>query len=765
MDDRELGELIDETEYQARSRFHEYVTTEHLLFVLLTYPAVQKALEATDVRWVVIRDQLEYFFENKVPRVEIGKGQEVAQTLGFQRVLQRAILHAEYSSAETLNEEDILAALFTEPDSHAAYFLKQEGATRLSLLEYLSNQGHDKSWDHEELEDEEDLLGSRDETSLSDFVTDLSALAEQGELDPIIGREKEIERIIQILSRRNKNNPLLVGDQGVGKTTLAEGIALAGAQKLLPQNLSELRVFSADMGSLVAGTRYRGDFEERFKKVIKELSKYPTPLLFIDEIHTIVGAGSTSGGSMDAANLLKPLLTRGDLRCMGSTTFEEYKSSFAKDRALARRFLKVEIQEPSDEQTLAILRGLKSRFEEHHGVQYSEAALKSAVSLSSKYINERKLPDKAIDVIDEVGAAARIAAEKAAAKNNGEKAAESVHVGVRQVEKVVSLMAKIPEASVSSSEKDKLARLKPALSRVVFGQEEAISAIATAITRARAGLGRDHTPIGSFLFVGPTGVGKTEISKQISNILGIPFIRFDMSEYMEAHAVARLIGAPPGYVGYEKGGLLTDEVSKHPHSVLLLDEIEKAHSDIFNLLLQVMDNASLTDTNGKVADFRNVLLVMTSNVGSEKMLSQPLGFESVGGEISSGAIEKMFRPEFRNRLDMIVKFKALGTEVNERIVDKFLSEIEAKLSDKKITLSLSSKARSWIVERGYVPQYGARSLYRFIQKEIEDKLANEILFGKLAQGGSAHLELAGDALSFRIEAREVKANAVADEMA
>ncbi|MCC6953771.1 MAG: AAA family ATPase, partial [Deltaproteobacteria bacterium] len=637
------------------------------------------------------------------------------------------------------------------------FFLEEQGVTRVDILEYIS---HGSASDDESTFDSEDEEGSgmgeprqqkTPEQLLEEFTTDLNEKARRGEIDPLIGREKEIERMIQILARRNKNNPLLVGDQGVGKTALVEGLALKISNGEVPQKLQHLRVFSMEVGSLIAGTRYRGDFEKRLKSILKALLAIPGAVLFLDEIHTIVGAGSTTGSSLDVANILKPVLTGGKLRCIGSTTFEEAKSHFEKDRALARRFQRLDILEPSVPDTISILKGLISRFEEHHGVHYSPGAIKSAAELSAKYINERFLPDKAIDVIDEAGAIVSLEHAKSKASSS---TGSAPLVRVSHVEKVVSKIARVPTQSVSISDRDRLRGLEDDLRKVVFGQEDSIVALSRAIRRARAGLATETKPVGCFLFVGPTGVGKTELTKQLAKSLGLELLRFDMSEYAEKHTVARLIGAPPGYVGFEQGGLLTDAVIRHPHSVLLLDEIEKAHPDIYNVLLQVMDNASLTDTSGRKADFRSVIVIMTSNVGSDSLFGQPIGFSNATQEVGSQAIDRTFRPEFRNRLDMIVRFRPLPDSVVEQIVQKFVDEMNLQISTKNVRVELSAEARTWLAKRGYTPQFGARSIGRLVQQKVKDPLADEILFGALAHGGTARVSISNDEVTVEFEPAE-----------
>jgi ATP-dependent Clp protease ATP-binding subunit ClpA len=641
---------------------------------------------------------------------------------------------------------DILASIFMEKDSHAEYFLSAEGVARLDVLNYISHKIPKSALD-EKQEPPASRTGGEERRRKSDplemFTTDLVARARQNKLDPLIGRAAEIERTMQVLCRRRKNNPVFVGDPGVGKTALAEGLAQKIAAGEVPALLKDVTIYALDLGGMLAGTKFRGDFEQRLKGVIAELKRRPNSILFIDEIHTIVGAGATSSGSMDASNILKPVLTSGDIRCIGSSTYEEYKNHFEKDRALSRRFEKIEIPEPPVAESVQILKGLRSRYEEHHGIEYADAALKAAVELSSKYLNDRFLPDKAIDVMDEAGAYVRLAGSAARKKINPS-----------DIEKIVAKMARIPTQSVTTSDRAKLENLEARLKGVVFGQEGAIGTLATAIKRSRAGLGVPGKPIGCFLFTGPTGVGKTEVARQVALILGVEFIRFDMSEYMEKHAVARLIGAPPGYIGFDQGGLMTDAVRKHPHSVLLMDEIEKAHPDLFNILLQVMDHATLTDNSGKKADFRNVILMMTSNAGTREMSAQSIGFGDGASDTASKgrkAVEQMFSPEFRNRLDDIIGFNALTPPIMEMVVDKFMQELNGQLAVKKVRLSYTPAVRGWLAKRGHDPRYGARPLARVIQTEIKNHLSDAILFGRLQKGGDVGLDLAEERLSFRFD--------------
>ncbi|MGD8654370.1 MAG: ATP-dependent Clp protease ATP-binding subunit ClpA, partial [Desulfobacterales bacterium] len=668
-------------------------------------------------------------------------------TIGFQRVIQRAVNHARSAEKQEVAVADVLASIFLEKDSHAEYFLSAEGITRLDVLNFIShNIGKDSFGESPGglvRPGKEEKDRRRQANPLEQFTLNLIELAAEGKLDPLIGRTTELERTMQVLCRRRKNNPVFVGDPGVGKTAMAEGLAQKIQQGDVPDLLKDMEIFSLDLGGLLAGTKFRGDFEQRLKGVIAELQKKSRAILFIDEIHTIVGAGATSSGSMDASNILKPVLASGEVRCIGSSTFEEFKNHFEKDRALSRRFEKIEIMEPPVSETVQILKGLRSRYEEHHGIAYTDAALKTAAELSVKYLRDRFLPDKAIDVIDEAGAFIRLSGS-----------ARRKRINPADIEKIVAKMARVPTQSVTTSDRSKLESLETGLKEVVFGQDDAIRALVTSIKRSRAGLGSPERPVGCFLFTGPTGVGKTEVSLQVARILGVEFMRFDMSEYMEKHAVARLIGAPPGYIGFDQGGLLTDGIRKHPHSVLLLDEIEKAHPDLFNILLQVMDHATLTDNNGRKADFRNVILMMTSNAGSREMSAASIGFGQTHKDAQSKgkkAIEKLFSPEFRNRLDETITFNALNLEIMEMIVDKFIAELNQQLAVKKVALTISPAVRTWLAEKGHDPAYGARPLSRVIQMEIKDKLSDAILFGKLQNGGLVSLDLADDQLTFNFD--------------
>ncbi len=742
---KELSATLGLAVREAKKRRHEYVSIEHILFAILKDSTATDIIENCGGSVENLLAGLENFFEEKMERIPEGNDYVLQQTIGFQRVIQRAVNHARSADKQEVSVSDILASIFLEKDSHAEYFLSMEGITRLDVLNYVSHKISKMPYNESSgglvrpaKEDAKKKAGP-----LEMFTTNLVQMAADGKLDPLIGRETELERTMQVLCRRRKNNPVFVGDPGVGKTAMAEGLAQKIHKSDVPDLLKAVEIYALDLGGMLAGTKFRGDFEQRLKGVIAELRKRPKAILFIDEIHTIVGAGATSSGSMDASNILKPVLTSGEIRCIGSSTYEEFKNHFEKDRALSRRFEKIEIHEPSLSESVQILKGLRSHYEEHHGIVYTDSALKAAVDLSAKYLNDRYLPDKAIDVIDEAGAYVRLVGSSRRAKINP-----------ADIEKIVAKMGRIPPRSVSTSDRVKLEALEDGLKRVVFGQDEAIRALVTSIKRSRAGLGSPGRPVGCFLFTGPTGVGKTEVCRQIASLLGVEFIRFDMSEYMEKHAVARLIGAPPGYIGFDQGGLMTDSIRKHPHSVLLLDEIEKAHIDLFNILLQVMDHATLTDNTGKKADFRNVMLMMTSNAGSREMSTQSIGFGNVHKDKAGKgkkAIESLFSPEFRNRLDEIINFNPLDLEIMERIVDKFLAELNGQLAAKKVTLTVSPEVRTWLAKEGYDPTYGARPLGRVIQAEIKDTLSDQILFGRLHKGGRVCVELGGGKLTFRYE--------------
>ena len=737
---------------EAQDRGHEYVTLEHLLYVLCFDKTSRAILKGCGVNIDALKRELDQFLEG-MEKLPDGIQVEAQQTIAFRRVMQRAILHVQSSSQDEVDGGNVLVALFSEADSHAVWFLDKHGVSRLDVVSYISHgithDDDDEAWyggdgdnDYEiEGDDEDGVRGD----PLEAFCSNLNERAEEGGIDPLIGRDDEIERTIQVLCRRRKNNPILVGEAGVGKTAIAEGLARMIAHGEVPDVLEGATIYSLDLGGMLAGTKFRGQFEERLKAVIKALEKEEGSILFIDEIHTIVGAGATSGGSMDASNILKPALAAGTLRCIGSTTFDEFRKSFERDRALARRFQKIDIVEPTLDETHEILLGLKKYYEEFHEVEYTDEALRTAAELAFKHIRERANPDKAIDVIDEAGARHRI-----------HRADHDSHViDVPQVEKVVAKIARIPDISVQGTERDRLAELELDLKKVVFAQDDAIDAVVTAVKMNRAGLTRPDKPVGSFIFAGPTGVGKTEVAKQLAATLGVEFHKFDMSEYMERHAVSRLIGAPPGYVGFDQGGLLTEAIRKSPHAVLLLDEIEKAHPDIFNVLLQIMDSAVLTDNNGRAADFRNVILIMTSNAGAQDMAANVVGFGK-GVDVSRGmkAIEKQFAPEFRNRLDAVVMFQPLQPEVMERIVDKFVAEMDLQLAEKGVNVVLTESARAHLAEEGYDEKLGARPLARVLQEKVKQPLANEILFGALADGGEAQVDYVDGALTFEYFERD-----------
>ncbi len=723
---------------EARQARHEFITVEHLLLALLDNPSAAEVLRACAVNIDDLRKTLTNFINDNTPTVPGTSEVDTQPTLGFQRVIQRAIMHVQSASngKKEVTGANVLVAIFGEKDSHAVYYLHQQGVTRLDVVNFISH-GVRKDQQAEpqkaaESSDEAQSEGPQKESALDQFTVNLNKLAAEGKIDPLIGRESEVERVIQTLCRRRKNNPLLVGEAGVGKTAIAEGLAWRVTQGDVPEILQNAVVYSLDMGALLAGTKYRGDFEQRLKAVLKQMKANPNGILFIDEIHTIIGAGSASGGTLDASNLLKPALSSGQLKCIGATTFNEFRGVFEKDHALSRRFQKIDVNEPTVEQTVQILRGLKSRFEEHHGVKYSASALTSAAELAARFINDRHLPDKAIDVIDEAGAAQRILP----------KSRQKKTIGKPEIEDIISKIARIPPQSVNQDDRTKLQTIDRDLKNVVFGQDPAIEALASAIKMARAGLGKTDKPIGSFLFSGPTGVGKTEVAKQLAFILGIELIRFDMSEYMERHAVSRLIGAPPGYVGFDQGGLLTEAITKKPHSVLLLDEIEKAHPDVFNILLQVMDHGTLTDNNGRKADFRNVIIIMTTNAGAESLQKRTIGFtetKQAGDEMAD--IKRMFTPEFRNRLDATISFRALDEEIILRVVDKFLMQLEEQLHEKKVEATFSEPLRKFLAKKGFDPLMGARPMSRLIQDMIRKALADELLFGRLVNGGRVSVDM------------------------
>ncbi|TIC79707.1 ATP-dependent Clp protease ATP-binding subunit ClpA [Crenobacter intestini] len=725
----------------ARQKRHEFISVEHLLLAMIDNPSATEVLKACGANLDQLKKQLTDFVDEHTPVVPGDKEVETQPTLGFQRVIQRAILHVQSSGKKEVTGANILVAIFGEKDSHAVYYLHQQGISRLDVVNYISHgitkqrsqPGSETPRENNGEAENEDAAGSGG--ALENYTQNLNQLARENKIDPLIGREHELERTIQILCRRRKNNPLLVGEAGVGKTAIAEGLARRIVNNEVPDVLASATVYSLDMGALLAGTKYRGDFEQRLKAVIKQLTDDPTAILFIDEIHTLIGAGAASGGTLDASNLLKPALSGGRLRCIGATTYNEYRGIFEKDNALSRRFQKIDVNEPSVGQTVDILKGLKSRFEEHHGVKYTQSALQTAAELSARYINDRHLPDKAIDVIDEAGAAQRILPKSRQKKviNKGE------------IEEIVAKIARIPPKTVSSDDRNVLKNLERDLKNVVFGQDKAIENLADAIKMTRSGLGNPQKPIGSFLFSGPTGVGKTEVARQLAFVLGVELIRFDMSEYMERHAVSRLIGAPPGYVGFEQGGQLTEAINKHPYAVLLLDEIEKAHPDIFNVLLQVMDHGTLTDNNGRKADFRNVVLIMTTNAGAESLSKPSLGFtanKAAGDEMAD--IKRLFSPEFRNRLDAIVPFSQLNEEVILRVVDKFLLQLEQQLHEKKVDIHFTDALRRHLAKNGFDPQMGARPMARLIQDCIRKALADELLFGKLSQGGEVTVDVGDD---------------------
>ena len=748
--DKDLEQTLNDAFRNARDKRYEFVTVEHLLLALLENPAAIKVLRACGADMDELHNELTRFIEDNSPRLADDDERETQPTLGFQRVFQRAVQHVQSSGKKEVSGANILVAIFGERESHAAFFLNRQNVARLDVVNYIAH-GISKNVENEagspdaSTEDDEAAHDENSRNPLENYTINLNQQAELGKIDPLIGREHEVQRTIQILCRRRKNNPIFVGEAGVGKTAITEGIAKQIVDKMVPEMLQDCTTFSLDMGALLAGTKYRGDFEKRPKGVIAELMNRPGAILFIDEIHTIIGAGAASGGVMDASNIIKPVLASGDIKCIGSTTFQEFRGIFEKDRALARRFQKIDVTEPSIEETVKILQGLKSRFEEHHQVRYTHQSLRSAAELSERYITDRHLPDKAIDIIDEAGASQRLLPPSRRKKT----------IGVQDIESIVAKVARIPPKTVTTSHRDIMKNLERNLKMVVFGQDKAIESLATAIKMSRSGLGNPEQPIGAFLLAGPTGVGKTEISKQLANAMGIQLIRFDMSEYMERHTVSRLIGAPPGYVGFDQGGLLTDEVTKHPHCVLLLDEMEKAHPDVFNLMLQVMDHGTLTDTNGRHVDFRNVIIIMTTNAGADRISRASVGFTQQ--DHTSDALEvinKIFSPEFRNRLNAIIEFNALDHKTILNVVDKFLVELQAQLDDKKVIIDVDDAARLWLGTHGYDKVMGARPMARLIQEQIKKKLAEELLFGKLLHGGHVIVSAEDDELTIEIEEKE-----------
>ena len=759
---KRLESVLTSAVREVKRRNHEFLTLEHLLYAMVQDESGQEILSACGADSDKLKLQLERFFIDHMEVLPESHPTEVVQTLGVQRVLQRSIMHMQSAGKSKVEVGDVMAALFDEDDSYAVYFLKAQGMTRLDVLEYISHGVEEAGEGLTDLNEEirqgkakPAAENDKDVKFLEQFTVCLTDKAKKGEVDPLIGRDPEMKRTIQVLARRRKNNPIYVGDAGVGKTAMAEGLALKIASGDVPESFRDVEIFALDMGSLLAGTKYRGDFEQRLKGVVSAIKKRENAILFVDEIHTIIGAGATSGGTLDASNILKPMLASGEIRCIGSTTYEEYKNVFEKDRALSRRFQKIEVAEPTVEQAVEILKGLKPYYEDHHGVRYTHGALKAAAELSARYINDRFLPDKAIDVIDESGALCKL--ERTSCRNKV--------ISVKDVEEVIARMARIPQRRVSHGDRGKLKDLESELKKLVYGQDKAVEIISRSIKRSRAGLGNESRPLGSFLLMGPTGVGKTELAKQLAAVLGVSFLRYDMSEYMEKHAVARLIGSPPGYVGFDQGGLLVDDVRKNPYSVLLLDEIEKAHPDVFNILLQVMDYATLTDNNGRKADFRHVVILMTSNAGAREMSKASMGFgQGREADVEKGMkeVERLFSPEFRNRLDAVVQFGPLSQEIMEMIVDKFMAEVAAQMKARKIGLELTPEARAWLANKGFDPAFGARPLSRVVQSEIKDPLADEILFGSLKAGGTAVIylgedEKGGEKLVIRAEAHGPKA--------
>jgi ATP-dependent Clp protease ATP-binding subunit ClpA len=746
---KDLELTLNEAFKNAREKRHEFMTVEHLLLALLDNDAALKVLGACNADLSGLRQELSDFVDSTTPLIPSNdEERETQPTLGFQRVLQRAVFHVQSSGKKEVTGANVLVAIFSEQESQAVYVLKKQNVARIDVVNFISHgiskvSGHTSDDQVNDAEVSDDSIESSPQTDpLNSFATNLNEVAAQGRIDPLIGRELEVERVVQILSRRRKNNPLLVGEAGVGKTAIAEGLAKKIVEGEVPDIIADAEVYSLDLGALLAGTKYRGDFEKRFKTLLAELKKRDHAILFIDEIHTIIGAGSASGGVMDASNLLKPLLSSGEVRCIGSTTFSEFRGIFEKDSALARRFQKIDVNEPDVEDTFRILKGLKPQFEKHHELKYTDKALRAAAELADRYITDRHMPDKAIDVIDEAGASQRLKQE----------AKRKKVINVQMIEDVVAKIARIPPRNVSSSDKDMLKNIERDLKMVVFGQDEAIGSLSTAIKLARAGLKSPEKPDGAFLFSGPTGVGKTEVTKQLSKVMGVELVRFDMSEYMERHTVSRLIGAPPGYVGYDQGGLLTEAVNKHPHCILLLDEIEKAHPEVFNLLLQVMDHGTLTDNNGRKADFRHVVLVMTTNAGAEQMSRRSIGFSEQDHRTDGmEALNKLFTPEFRNRLDSIIQFASLSRDTVCYVVDKFLTELQAQLDDKRVVLHVDEDVKAYLAEKGYDDKMGARPMARLIQDEVKKPLAEEILFGSLSEGGDVHIRMQKGKLAFEYE--------------
>ncbi|GAA0347954.1 ATP-dependent Clp protease ATP-binding subunit ClpA [Bowmanella denitrificans] len=751
---KDLEQTLNQAFIFAREHRHEFMTVEHLLLALLDNKAAREALKACGANIDTIKAELTDFVKDTTPLILDGpeSDRETQPTLGFQRVLQRAVFHVQSSGKDEVTGANVLVAIFSEQESQAVYILKKADVTRLDVVNFISHGVSKSDEERPPQTEREEESGEVEEgtSTLEKYSTNLNVQVKDGKVDPLIGRDLELERTIQILCRRRKNNPLLVGEAGVGKTAIAEGLAYRIVNKEVPEVIAQATVYSLDLGGLLAGTKYRGDFEKRLKSILRELERDEHAILFIDEIHTIIGAGAASGGVMDASNLLKPKLSSGELRCIGSTTYQEYQGIFEKDRALARRFQKIDIIEPNVEDTTKILMGLKSRYEEHHGVRFTHKAVRAAAELSAKYINERHLPDKAIDVIDEAGASQRLLPVSRRKKT----------IGVAEIEHIIAKMARIPEKSVSASDKETLKNLDRNLKMVVFGQDDAIETLTNAIRLSRSGLGNESKPIGNFLFAGPTGVGKTEVTQQLAKIMGVELVRFDMSEYMERHAVSRLIGAPPGYVGFDQGGLLTDAVIKHPYSVVLLDEIEKAHSDIYNILLQVMDHGTLTDNNGRKVDFRNVVLVMTTNAGVQETVRKSIGFKQQDHSHDALAeINRIFSPEFRNRLDGIIWFNHLEPDVILQVVDKFIVELQVQLDAKGVSLEITSSARAWLAEKGYDKAMGARPMARVLQEHVKKELANQLLFGELSEGGSVKIDLKDDKLIFDYSTSDSKAEA------